>query len=79
MWAMLAVYLNKFDDSVKLNTRKELIEKANIMFEYCNKMSKENGKYAPHAYDWHRKFLFEGKDYKQVLKEALAKASRNIA
>ena len=49
------------------------------MFEYCNKMSKENGKYAPHAYDWHRKFLFEGKDYKQVLKEALAKVSRNIA
>ena len=79
MWAMLAVYLNKFDDSVELNTRKELMEKANIMFEYCNKMSKENGKYAPHAYDWHRKFLFEGKDYKQVLKEALAKVSRNIA
>ena len=72
-------YLNKFDDSVELNTRKELIEKANIMFEYCNKMSKENGKYAIHVHDWHRKFLFEGKDYKQVLKEALAKVSRNIA
>ena len=47
MWVMLVPYLNKFDDSVKLNTRKELIEKANIMFEYCNKMSKENGKYNP--------------------------------
>ena len=72
-------YLNKFDDSVKLNTRKELIEKVHIMFEYCNKMSKENGKYATMPTIGNPKFLFEGKDYKQVLKEALAKVSRNIA
>ena len=78
MWAMLAVYMNKFDDKIELNTKRELMEKANTMFNYIHTSSKENAKYAPHAYDWHRKFLFDGKDHKQVLEEVLAKVSRNI-
>ena len=32
----------------------------------------------PHAYDWHRKFLFDGKSYEKVLEEALAKISRTL-
>jgi tryptophan halogenase len=79
MWAMLGVYMNKFDDTVELNTKEELMAKADIMFEYCHKLSEANGEYAPHVYDWHRKFIFDGKDYTQVLAEALAKISRNIA
>lgn len=78
MWAMLAVYMNKFDDTVKLNNIKpELVEKANMTWDFIHKSSKENGRYAPHAYDWHRKFLFDGKSYEKVLEEALAKVSRN--
>jgi tryptophan halogenase len=78
MWAMLAVYMNKFDDSVELNTiNPELVEKANMTWDFIHKSSKENGRYAPHAYDWHRKYLFDNKDHEQVLEEALAKISRN--
>ena len=78
MWAMLAVYMNKFDDSVELNAIKpELVEKANMTWDFIHKSSKENGRYAPHAYDWHRKYLFDNKDHEQVLEEALAKISRN--
>ena len=78
MWAMLAVYTNKFDDSVELKTKPELMEMAKIKFDYIHKSSKAIGDYAPHVYDWHRKFLFEGKSYEEVLEEALAKASRNL-
>lgn len=78
MWAMLAVYTNKFDDSVELKTKPELMEMAKIKFDYIHKSSKAIGNYAPHVYDWHRKFLFEGKSYEEVLEEALAKASRNL-
>ena len=78
MLAMLAVYTNKFDDSVELKTKPELMEMAKIKFDYIHKSSKAIGDYAPHVYDWHRKFLFEGKSYEEVLEEALAKASRNL-
>ena len=78
MWAMLAVYMNKFDDTVELNTRPDLIEKANIMFESQRKMSEESGKYAPHIYDWSQKHLFDGKTHEEVLAEALTRISRNI-
>ena len=78
MWAMLGVYMDKFDDSVELHTKPELMEMAKIKFDYIHKSSKAIGNYAPHAYDWHRKFLYEGKSYETVLAEALAKASRNL-
>ena len=78
MWAMLGVYMNKFDDSVELNTKKELLNKADIMFEYCHKISEANGEYAPHAYDWHKKMLFDDKTHEEILEKALAKLSRNI-
>jgi hypothetical protein len=78
MWAMLAVHMNKFDDSVELKTKPELMEMAKIKFDYIHRSSKAIGKYAPHVYDWHREFLFEGKSYEEVLEEALAKASRNL-
>ena len=78
MWAMLAVHMNKFDDSVELKTKPELMEMAKIKFDYIHKSSKAIGKYAPHVYDWHREFLFDGKSYEEVLEEALAKASRNL-
>ena len=48
-----------------------------MTWDFIHKSSKENGRYAPHAYDWHRKFLFDGKSYEKVLEEALAKVSRN--
>jgi 2-polyprenyl-6-methoxyphenol hydroxylase-like FAD-dependent oxidoreductase len=78
MWAMLAVHMNKFDDSVELKTKPELMEMAKIKFDYIHKSSKAIGKYAPHVYDWHREFLFEGKSYEEVLEEVLEKSSRNL-
>lgn len=78
MWALLGVYMNKLDDTVKLNTKKELMDKANMLFEFQRKTSESNAKYAPHVYDWHKKFLFDGKTHEEVLEEALAKISRNI-
>ena len=46
MWAMLAVYMNKFDDSVELNTiNPELVEKANMTWDFIHKSSKENGRF----------------------------------
>ncbi|MDA9373839.1 tryptophan 7-halogenase [bacterium] len=78
MWAMLGVYMDKFDDNVELRAKPELMEMAKIKFDYIHKSSKAIGNYAPHAYDWHRKFLYDDKPYDTVLAEALAKASRNL-
>jgi hypothetical protein len=69
--------MGKLDDEVELNTRPELLEKASVMFEANRKMAEQNGKYALHAYDWHQKFLFDGKTHEEVLEEALARVSRN--
>jgi hypothetical protein len=77
MWAMLCVSMGKLDDEVELNTRPELLEKASVMFEANRKMAEQNGKYAPHIYDWSQKFLFDGKTHEEVLEEALARVSRN--
>ena len=79
MWAMLGVYMNKFDDSIELHAKPELMEMAKAKFDYIHASSKAIGNYAPHAYDWHRKFLYEGKSYDEVLQEVLKKVSRNIA
>ena len=73
MWMNVATAMGCFDDSVELNTKKELLDKADIMFEYCKKLSKAQGDLAPHAYDWHRKFLFDGKSHEEVLEESLKK------
>ena len=79
MWAMLGVYMNKFDDSIELFAKPELMEMAKAKFDYIHASSKAIGNYAPHAYDWHRKFLYDGKSYDEVLEEVLKKVSRNIA
>ena len=79
MWAMLGVYMNKFDDSIELFAKPELMEMAKAKFDYIHASSKAIGNYAPHAYDWHRKFLYDGKSYDEVLQEVLKKVSRNIA
>lgn len=73
MWMTVATAMGHFDDTVELNTKKELMNKADIMFEYCRKLSEAQGEMAPHAYDWHRKFLFDGKSHEEVLEEALKK------
>lgn len=70
MWAMLATCMGKFDDSVELNTKPELLEKANDMFEYLRKSSKRNAIYAPGAYEWHKKMLYNDKSHSEVLEES---------
>ena len=79
MWLGLGVYLNKFDDDVELNKIKpELVEKANIIWDYIHSSSKENGRIAPNAYEWHKKVLFDDKSSEEILKEVLERASRNL-
>ena len=78
MWAMMGVYMDKFDDDVELNVRPELMEIAKIKFKYIHDSSKAISNYAPHAYDWHRKLLYNDMTYEEVLEKALAKVSRNL-
>lgn len=78
MWAQLAVYMNKFDDTVKLNVKEELLNIAKIKFDYIHQSSKEISKHAPHLYDWHREFLYDGKTHDMVLEEVLQRKSRNL-
>lgn len=79
VWLSLGVYLNKFDDDVELmDIKPELVEKANLIWDYIHNSSKENGRIAPNTYDWHRKFLYDGKSSEDVLKEVLDRASRNL-
>lgn len=78
LWAHLAVHFNKFDDSYELFTKPRLMNKARLMFEYQRKMSEAQSEIAMNAYEWHKKFMFNGKTSAEALDELLKKVSRNL-
>ena len=72
-WAQQQHYLDQWDnDLCKLNYKPELLELADITFNYIKQKSAALAKHAPHIYDWSRQHLYGGATSEEILQQALS-------